>query len=530
MPYCQSSDNPTLGSLLTGYGCDEDACSLFEEVVLPFRLMPHQQLGLHYGLYYNRFGLFFEPRTGKTIVMQLLAIFYARYGIGTVQIMPPGLFRQFLGDYEKIQGHGLHIHVLDDPPAKREKLFSKWTERPDTRPDVILLSQAIYRAHWQELYLHKFRNLHFDECHQGLMDDSNKISKSIRSFVMQNKDNRLVLSTGTPIPSRVENVYGIVRLINPEAYFSKTSFENAHVVKKQIFVPDSARGGYAQRPILVVSHYQRLDLLNENLYARAIYASKREVLDLGAPNIQIVPFELHVAHRTLYARLLRERVLFLEEQDAVLDARAAQKLRQTALQLISCPEAYDPKIGPKKNGLYETLHDLLGSLDVERNKVVVFANYTQSVEGIARTFQDLDPVTVYGPNGARRNAENVEYFRQSERCRLMVANPVSGGVGFKLGDVCTTVIFAEPVSSPGQFDQALSRVMLKGQTEPVLCYILKAEGTLAPLAIESMIGRVKDINAVLRVSKSIFSRLLGEEPLEENERELGGEEEDKGDC
>lgn len=382
-----SRQTPTFAEILEPLGYDTQTCALFESVTLPFQLMPHQLQGLHYALYYEKAGLFFEPRTGKTIILQLLAIFFARFGVGTIQLMPPGLYRQFSRDYEGIKNHGLTLKVLDDSPTKREKILMSWLHDESARPDVVMLSQPIFRQHWQELYRTGFRNLHFDESHQGLQDETNKITRAIRSFVDQNQDNRLVLSTGTPIPSRVENVFGTIRLLNPGAYRSRLAFENAHVIKRPVLVPGSVRTGFAPRWIKVISGYERLNLLHSNLYAQAVTASKREVLNLDAPNIQIVPFTLHPAHRTLYAKLLRDRVLALEEREGILDARSAQKLRQTALQLVSCPEVYDPRVN--KNALYETLHDLMETLDVERNKVVVFANFTQSVENIASAFQHL---------------------------------------------------------------------------------------------------------------------------------------------
>ena len=528
MPYDPAQRNPTFAQVLAQVGYSQETCDRFSDVILPFELMPHQLTGLHYALYYSRAGAFFPPRCGKTIVMMLLAIFYARHDVRTMQVMPPGLFRQFFNDYHDIQNHGLKIHVFNQGPAQREKLLTKWASHPESCPDVVLLSQPIFKQHWDSLYLQKFRNLHVDEAHAGLQDETNQFSRTLKKYIEQNEGNRLVLSTGTPIPSRIENAFGTVRLLNPTAYRSRMAFDNAHVIKKPIMVPGSARTGFSPRQIQVVSGYERLALLHSNLYAQAVAAEKLVVLNLEAPNIQTISFELHPAHRTLYARLLRDRILALEDEE-ILDARTAQKLRQTALQLISCPEDYDEKIGPKKNALYETLHDLMETLDVERNKIVVFANFTRSVEGIARAFKDLNPAIVYGPNGANRNALNVERFRNDEACRLMVANPVAGGVGFKLGDICTTVIFAEPTSSPGVFDQSLSRVMLKGQTEPVLCYILRAEKTLAPLAIESMLGRVKDINAVMRTSKSVFDTLLGE-PITEEQYEFTMDESAESDA
>jgi len=152
---------------------------------------------------------------------------------------------------------------------------------------------------------------------------------------------------------------------------------------------------------------------------------------------------------------------------------------------------------------------LLGSINTDKERVVIFANYIRSVEALSRRFHRLHPALVYGPNGPAKNGLEVERFHQQESCRLLIANPLSGGAGFKLGDVCTTVIFAEPVSTPGAFDQCLSRVMLMGQTEPVICYIVNVRNTISPLATENMLNKVPDINQVMGSKKTLFDALLG---------------------
>jgi SNF2 family DNA or RNA helicase len=145
--------------------------------------------------------------------------------------------------------------------------------------------------------------------------------------------------------------------------------------------------------------------------------------------------------------------------------------------------------------------------------VVLFANLIKTNEALARRFKEHRPVLIYGPNGTDLNAKNVERFRNDPACRLLIGSPAAGGVGFKLGDVCTHMIFVEPVSSPGIMDQAISRVCLLGQTEPVLVYILKIENTISPAAIDLMMGRIPDIERVMGTRKSLFSVLFKGEVL-----------------
>ena len=496
----------SFGLALRAQGEEPAVAKQFNHVTLPFEPMDHQWAGFYWGRTFNRSGVFFEPRTGKTLTLQMLAIFYARYGVGTIQIMPPGLFRQFHNDYHLIEHHGLRITVMDQGPQARSSLLTRWRNTPDSRPNVILLSKEIFKSVWRDLYLLGFTNVHFDESHLGLQDSDSQISRALRAFISQHQDNRLVLSTGTPMPNQIRNAYGTVSMLMPNVYKTKAAFENTHCIFKKIYIPDPKRPGET-RTIAVVDQYTNLDYLSTVLYAHAVYASKRDVLKLAAPNIQIIECELKPKHRRLYNKVLNERLL--EVKDEIIDARAAQKLRQVALQLISVPEEFADNFHADDNSLYDTVAALLGSINTEKEKVVVFANYIRTVEALARRFHKLHPAKVYGPNGPAKNAQEVERFHRQESCRLLIANPLSGGAGFKLGDVCTTVIFAEPVSTPGAFDQCLSRVMLMGQTEPVICYIVNVRNTISPLATQNMLNKVPDINAVMGVKKSLFEALLG---------------------
>lgn len=509
---------PSLGQVFRQIGMDG---SRFDHIILPYSLMNHQVTGLHYSLYYERMGLFFEARTGKTIVLQLNAIYHAYEGQPTVIVMPGSLFFQFTNDFNAIQGHGLTLHTFNQSPKLRAKQIAEWDNGKGS-PHVVLMTRDIWKKHWRDFYVLGYTNVLYDESHQGLQSYDSQTAKSFRAYANQKPGNRLVLSTGTPIPSKVENVWTAMDLLNPGAYRSHRAFEASHCVYKPMMIPSK----FGLRQIAVVSGYENLDLLNKNLYKQSVYASKREVLDLKAPNIQVVSCKLSAPHKTLYDRVLRERILEIETETGteVLDMRGAQKLRQSALQLISTPEEFGPV---KTNAVFDLVETLLETLDVSRNKVVLFANLIKTNEALAKRFKAHKPVLVYGPNGTEQNAKNVDRFRKDDQCRLLIGSPAAGGVGFKLGDVSQAIVFVEPVSSPGIMDQAISRVCLLGQTEPVLVYILRIEKTISPAAIDLMTGRIPDIERVMGARKSLFSVLFkGETPVaqyadqEENEEEL----------
>lgn len=201
----------------------------------------------------------------------------------------------------------------------------------------------------------------------------------------------------------------------------------------------------------------------------------------------------------------------------ILDARSAQKLRMVALQLISNPGEFcqtdahgQPVIKPADNAIYQTTRALLDSVNAaDKEKVVLFCTFTKTVEGLAHLLKDLNPAIAYGPLGPDKSAKEVERFQTDPSCRVLIGNVASIGVGFTLGHISQTVIFVEPVSNPGAFDQALSRVMIVGQKLPVVAYILCVNNTISPLAIDAMLDKAVDINQVIRSKRTLLDSLHG---------------------
>lgn len=471
----------------------------FGNLRMPFALKPHQIRGLNKALTTDRSGLFFEARTGKTICFQLAAIYCANYGVRSIILMPPILFDQFLESWEEIEGDKPPIHVMQQGPAARDRAMQKQA-KDDSWPDIQVMTKEIFKKVWGRLKQHGYQQLIFDESHLGLMKDITEVYKAVKGFC-EGEGQRLILSTGTPIPSGIEGAYPAISLINSPAYFDEAHFYRLHVEMTKI----KSKNRRGQDVLIdVPGGYKDLGRLHANLYKNAVRATKREVLDMAAPNVQVVPFSLSPAHLKMYQTLMKQRVLEIGEK--MISAIQAQKLRHLALQMVTSPDSYSEK--KVKNRVTEGLEQLLHSAGIDKGeKVFVCANYIQSVETVAAALKKYNPATVYGPNGPAKNATEVKRFQTDRGCQVLVANPQAGGVGLKLGHVCTTVIFAEPVGSPGAFDQALSRVILEGQKNPVVCYVMKIVGTISPKAIDKMRERNVQIKQANRDVRTLLDEL-----------------------
>lgn len=433
---------------------------------------------------------------GKTICMQLAATYFGHYGMKSIFIMPPVLFDQFAESFSLIANHGMHVHVLNNTAATRKRVLKEIADGHSSA-NILAMTKEVFKLELLDLMSAGFQVLFFDECAIGLQTAKTKTQKgqrttyaSVKYFVDNTQDSRLILSTGTPVFNELIGTYPIISLKSPKAYLSEDDFNYTHVTYKQIRIHTPRGERFIRTPDS--NNYKETALLQRNLHHQAVRARKLEVLDIKVPHIQEIPVTLHKGHQALYKRVLQEQIL--EIGTKMIDARNASKLRVLALQLITDPGmAYKPA---PQNAVIETVQTLLDSTDVRHNKVVLFANFNQSVEHLAKTFDKLHPAVVYGPNGPNRNMEEVKKFRTDPDCRLLIANPQAGGVGLTLGDVSQTVIFVEPVSTPGMFDQASSRVVLSGQTEPVSIYFLRINNTISKKAIEVMLGRAQMLSLI----------------------------------
>lgn len=389
--------------------------------------------------------------------------------------------------------YGCSTHAVSTVRTKtsRDELYKNWD---DTGwPDFLCMSYQMFLRTYRDVKNAGYQVVVADEAHY-LKKASSTTHKAV-GFILGPVlgESALLLMTGTPIPNTLEDAYGMTKLTNPKAYSDKRMFERTHCVYEN-------RGDFSQ-----LTGFMNTDLLRINMYAKARRVTKDKVLKLKKPLIQELPVQLSPKHKALYRKLVRER--FLEVEGELIDATTAQSLRQKCLRMVTVPEQFsDIHID---NAVKDMVMTLLDSLGVERKeKVVLFANYRNTVEGVAEWCKELNPAVVYGGSG---NAyKQVEKFLGDDSCRVLVANPQSGGVGLNLQSVCRYVIFVEPVSVPGEFTQASERVYRSGQTEQVVMYIIRAEGTLAPAMTINMLRKAGETKGINMDKQTLLDELMGE--------------------
>ena len=466
-----------------------------QDIGVLFEPRPHQLTGLNKCLKNERYGVYDDPGTGKSLIAYLYSEVLKAGGKKVLCLMPPALSEQYARKYhEMLVGSDAVCFVMNGKPKEREESYEGF--RNGEWPDTLIYSYQMFLRDYDKVDTSQYALLCCDESH-ALKNPSAKIFKLVAKVLASNEDIRLLLMTGTPIVTTPEDAYGNIKLTNPTAYRTKKSFERKHCVKMW------------ENGFWITRGYKNLNILSKNLYENGRRIIKEDVLDISKPNVIELQTSLSDSHKKLYKKLMEERVLEIPKESSpdgteFINAIQSAALRRHAYSIINFPQAYTTtKI---VNNVQDLIKAQLESINLNENKVMLFANYTATVEGLVESLKEYNPAVIYGKSNTEQNKIK---FIEDDTCRVCVLNPLAGGVGLDgLQTVCSDVMFVEPCTSPGLFDQAASRLVRSGQTKVVNVYTIKVSGTLYSHASRTLSDRTSYVKETIVSVGGILNELL----------------------
>lgn len=452
-----------------------------EKYKLPFELHDYQMRAINYlCVGFDRVGLFAEVGCGKTVMATMLGLAWdTQQDYTFVVVVPPILIKSWYRWLTSLQGIGSVLEYLGTP-AKRRSLDvaeQKW----------IIMSMQVFKNDREHLKKQLGR---FHLC--GIVDEATAIKNTGSDNYKYTRDffegHKLMLLTGTPL-SNPGDAYAYTKLKTPLIYRSKGHFENIHVAERDFF------GN--------VSKWRELELMQGNFLLNSVRILKEDVLKhLKQPIYTPIVYELDPKHKELYNQLAEEQLLELESGGKI-DATSASRLYNCLQQIVVNWDHFTENLKHVSASLDivdQVCDEVFGGvIDVSScntNKLIIFSNYRMTNRKLTQYLSKYGAVAAYSDVTPKQQSLNIDRFLGDPTCRVLIAQPLSAGMGLNLQGVCSDVLFLETPLVPKDFHQAVGRVYREGQTKTPNVRIAIAAGTIQERLHRQLLHKDSLVNKV----------------------------------
>ncbi|WP_350353438.1 DEAD/DEAH box helicase [Microbacterium sp. A8/3-1] len=388
-----------------------------------------------------------------------------------------------------------------DPPLS----IGRWRGGPLPDTDVILLNYQRVPAAvdpLMSLMLRHPTHLVVDEAHRakrGAAGEWGRALLRLAPFAVR----RDVL-TGTPAPNQPRDLLAVLDIVWPGG------------VARRAIPPATARNDASDADM------RMLNSVVAPLYVRT---TKNE-LGLRDPRIVLDPVPMGDLQQQIYDAMLDRYAgsLDLGRRDAAMLAQMGE-ITMYLLQAACSPRLLSsnsdasrqyryPALaippGSRLAGLIDTYadHEVPAKIDralriIENNvrlgrKTLVWSNFPDNLRDLELMLAGVNPALIYGaiPSiedaepGVRTRERELDRFRNSPDCWVLLANPAAMSEGVSLHHWCHDAIYIDRTFNAGHYLQSVDRIHRLGLPEDVdtRITILTSEGTID----ERVNGRVED--------------------------------------
>lgn len=466
-------------------------------------LRPHQQLGREVALQRDRFGFFYDTRTGKTPLS--LAIMHddlvAHPNNKWLVVCPLILIdNAWLEDASRFTPDIAMVSCHAATPQKRRDAFKSSAEVFVTNTE----SFASYADNIKEI---GFAGCIVDES-SCMKSNKSKISEALVDFAQT--VNRFYLLSGTPAANGEWEYYMQLRAL--DFYGIQQSYTQ---FKQRYFVNLSFNPQYEKLTLRPDMKDELYDLIKQH----AIYVDQ-SVLELPGRDFEEVIIDMPDKLKASYKQLKDE--LYLEVKDGidVLAANAAVKLNKlnqvTSGFIIDTSIIKENKYGhanimnyKDKDPVYflddyrfKALEELLQRPGVKGEQVLIWCTYRKEFEILKSIYKDRC-ATIYGATSLVDKSKAIADFK-SGKVQYLIANPASADKGLTLTNAHIAIYFSLTWSYE-LFKQSKERIYGAITSQPKHCtyYTMIAKGSIDRILYSDVLqGKERSSMAVLNHLRS----------------------------
>lgn len=450
---------------------DKEAVQTYEELPVPELRVPHnlliepyeyQKEGIAYALDKKRCILGDEQGLGKTV--EAIGVLTASKAFPALVVCPASLKINWQRELKKFGG--LNAVILDDKNRNTWQRF--WQiKKADGKPcaEVFICNYESLRKFFVSRIRREgrftlksvdfderislFRTIIIDESHK-CKTSSTQQSKFVQG-IAQGKEYVLEL-TGTPV---VNNNIDLVQQLN---IMNRLNDFGGYTK----FMARYCAGEHKS------SHLKELNyLLRKNCFVRRL---KKDVLT-QLPDKTRSYLVTDIDNRKEYKEAERDIVKYLVKYQAADDEKIQRTIRGAIMVKMGLLKQISAR--GKVKGAIDIIHSIIDGENGQ--KLIVFCYLKEVVADLKREFRQA--VTVTGDDSQQAKQYAVDKFQTDDKCRLIILNYKSGGVGLTL-TAASNVLFVEFPWTAADCIQAEDRAHRNGQKNAVNCVYILGQDTI----------------------------------------------------
>ena len=334
-------------------------------------------------------------------------------------------------------------------------------------------------------------------CRVGcILDESQKIKNpeaalTKRFHELASGFERRIIMTGTPVANRPYDIWSQVKFLDggealglsfdrfkaemdlPKAEGDTlaapcSSDDDGQIHAAMARVSDDSRGAYAGRLATIHSRISRFAIRETKATAD---------IELPEKTIKTHRVKMPAWQRAIYSSYRDELAYEFKDLEGIGNIDSAESILKRLLRLVQC--ASNPALIDNSRqaepGKFPVLVNLCRELTVE-SKVIVWTNFVENVEWLAKKLASFAPVQVHGGMAIEARNDSIERFLHSSNA-VLIATPGAAKEGLTL-TVANHAIFYDRSFSLDDYLQAQDRIHRISQQRPCFVHNLIADDTI----------------------------------------------------
>jgi SNF2 family DNA or RNA helicase len=436
----------------------------YETRALGIELFNHQIETMNFILANPKCFVFDEIGTGKTIsLLETIDLLLFCKKISQVLVIAPISVMKSVWVQHILQYYPHRtFSVLHASKKRRLELLKEDTRIHIINPDGI---KVIH----DELMAKKYDMIVIDE---STVFAAHTSDRTKAAWQLCRPAKSVVCMTGEPTPNDLLQSYSQAKLVHFENPKFFTRFRDKIKTRFDEFT-------YFDKPNAVRDVHEILQ--------PAIRHSQKDCLDLPPCSVETLDIELTSEQKKLYKDMEKEYLAFLNDK-TVTAANAAVKV--TKLMQISAGLLIDNSGEGIEVNHKSRLVELMRIFDqLERKKLIVFANFTMSVNTLVTSFAGIAK-KIDGSVKPNDRVKIIEEFQHGD-LEVLIGQPkaISHGVNLQTGN---NLVWWSPVLSNETYNQCNGRIRRAGQTRPQR--IFRLQSTRIERYIYSLLERKQKVS------------------------------------